>query len=70
MKNMILIIVFLLVAQVGLMAQGAAAFHVFPQIADGAVGDGTAYITSVIAININTQPTTCTLRFLAFQQVV
>jgi len=63
MKNMILIVVFLLVSQVSLMAQGAATFHVFPQIADGSVGDGTAYITSVLATNVNTLPATCTLRF-------
>jgi hypothetical protein len=63
MNRIILATAFVLVAQVSLMAQGAATFHVFPQIADGNVSDGTYYQTYVLLTSVSAQPATCTLRF-------
>jgi hypothetical protein len=63
MKKSFLVLVFVLMTRIGLLAQGAATFHVFPQIADGALGDGTAYVTSVNVTNVSTQPATCTVKF-------
>ena len=62
MKRIILVTVFVLVAQVSLMAQGASAFNVFPQIADGDVGNGSYYQTFVFATNVNAEPANCGVR--------
>jgi hypothetical protein len=64
-RNIILFVVILFVGQTSLVAQGAAANHVFPQIADGVLGTGY-YNTVISAVNINVQPATCTLRFYGF----
>src|SRR5262249_51539931 len=42
-------------------AQGAATFHVFPQLADGISG-GTGYVSAVVATNTSSQSTNCTLK--------
>lgn len=61
-KGFRVIVLILLVTPAALFGQGAAASHVFPQIADGGSPDGT-YVTSVIATNVSTQAATCTLKF-------
>jgi len=43
-------------------AQTAATFHVFPQIADGASGDGTYYQSLLVATNAGDVQASCTLR--------
>jgi len=62
MKRIILVTIFAAFMPVGLIAQSAATFHVFPQIADGNLNDGSFYSTSIFATNVNTQAATCTLR--------
>jgi hypothetical protein len=48
-------------AHLDLRAQGAATFHVFPQVADGVAGS-SGYISSLAAINVSNQAATCTYR--------
>ena len=62
MKRVILAVVWLAVAGVDLRAQGAAMFHVFPQLADGVQADGTYFVSTVLATNVNSQPATCSIR--------
>src|SRR6266581_3169604 len=62
MKRIILSLILLGVTPVELRSQGAATFHVFPQIADGVLSDGTGYVSLVLATNVSTQPARCTLR--------
>jgi hypothetical protein len=62
MKRIILAVVCLFVAGVDLRAQGAATFHVFPQLADGVQSDGTFYASTISATNVNSQPATCSIR--------
>jgi len=62
MKRIILSLMLLGVTPVELRSQGAATFHVFPQIADGVLSDGTGYVSLVLATNVSTQPARCTLR--------
>src|SRR5438045_1562169 len=59
---MILAVVWLAVADVDLRAQGAAVFHVFPQLADGIQADGSYFVSTILATNVNSQPATCSLR--------
>jgi hypothetical protein len=45
-----------------LNAQSPATFHVFPQVADGLLSDGSAYFSSVLGVNVGAQTATCTIR--------
>src|SRR5439155_14122888 len=45
-----------------LLAQGASTLHVFPQMADGSLSDGTYYVSSLIVTNTSGQTATCTIR--------
>src|SRR5262249_43270071 len=44
-----------------LNAQSPATFHVFPQVADGFVTDGSAYFSTLVASNVGSQVATCTI---------
>ncbi|PYR98798.1 MAG: hypothetical protein DMG12_21820 [Acidobacteria bacterium] len=59
MRSIALSLILLSVASINVMAQGAATFHVFPQIADGFAGS-TAYLSSLAATNVSSQAATCT----------
>ena len=62
MKRIMLAVVWLAVAGVDLRAQSAAVFHVFPQLADGVQADGSYYVSTILATNVNSQPATCSIR--------
>jgi hypothetical protein len=62
MKRIVLSLILLGVIPAELRSQGAAAFHVFPQIADGVLSDGTGYVSIVLATNASSQAARCTLR--------
>jgi hypothetical protein len=52
----------ILIGSATLCAQSVGTTHVIPIVADGAVGDGTIYITSFLITRMDTEPTnTCTL---------
>jgi hypothetical protein len=61
MKKIILTLVLLCAARTSVWAQDASTFHVFPQVADGAQGDGSFYVSTVLATNVNPQAANCTL---------
>src|SRR5437867_4546891 len=61
MRRIVLSLVLMTVTHLTLRAQGAATFHVFPQIADGLAGN-TAYFSTLAAVNVSPQPATCTVR--------
>jgi hypothetical protein len=43
-------------------AQSTATLHVFPQVADGFLPDGSAYFSTLVAVNVGTAVATCTVR--------
>src|SRR5215467_5546802 len=61
MKRIILACIILAMSHIELRAQGAATFHVFPQLADGLQPDGSFFASTILATNVNTQQATCTL---------
>jgi hypothetical protein len=64
MRRILLLCMLLAVAH-NVCAQGSAAFHVFPQIADGLISGGvspTGYVSSVLITNTSAQASTCTLQ--------
>jgi hypothetical protein len=60
---LVLALVLLSATFVELRAQSTATFHVFPQVADGFLSDGSAYYSTVVAVNVGNNPATCTIRF-------
>jgi hypothetical protein len=64
MQKAFLVSIFAIIAPLAAMAQNAATFHVFPQIADGRFPDGSFYQTIGFATNINSQSTTCSWRLV------
>src|SRR5262245_19379489 len=62
MKRLALGIVLMSVACLDLGAQTLATFHVFPQLADGGLNDGTFYFSAVSAVNASAQPASCVIR--------
>src|SRR5437867_11806059 len=62
MKKIILSLTILGVMPVEVRSQGAATFHVFPQIADGVLSDGTGYTSILLATNVSPQPARCRLQ--------
>jgi len=64
MKKIVLMLVVLMVSATyaDLNAQATGTFHVFPQVADGLLSDGSSYFSTLVAINVGTQAATCTLR--------
>jgi len=57
-----LVLLFLSAAFVELNAQSTATSHVFPQVADGLLPDGSAYYSSIVATNVGTNAATCTIQ--------
>jgi hypothetical protein len=45
-----------------LNAQSTSTLHVFPQIADGLLPDGSSYYSSFVAANVGASTATCTIR--------
>jgi hypothetical protein len=62
MKKIALMLVVLSATYADLNAQAPGTFHVFPQMADGLLSDGSSYFSTLVAINVGTQAATCTLR--------
>lgn len=63
MKRIVLALTLVLLSAtfVELAAQSTATFHVFPQVADGLLGDGSLYYSSIVVLNVGTQTATCTI---------
>jgi hypothetical protein len=59
---LVLSLVLLSATFVELKAQSTATFHVFPQVADGLLSDGSAYYSTLVAVNVGTNAATCTIR--------
>lgn len=51
-----------LLLPIAAFGQSAATQHVFPQFADGAVGDGTYYQSALLATSLGSETTTCRYR--------
>jgi hypothetical protein len=62
MRKILLVLVVMSATLAELNAQSPATFHVFPQVADGFVADGSAYFSTLVASNVGTQTATCTIR--------
>jgi hypothetical protein len=62
MKKVALMLIVLSATYANLNAQNTATFHVFPQVADGLLSDGSAYFSSVVAVNVGTQSASCMIR--------
>ena len=61
MRKILLALVILSATFADLNAQSPATFHVFPQVADGFVADGSAYFSTLVASTLGTQAATCTI---------
>ena len=62
MRTIALVLLVLGATYADLNAQNSATFHVFPQVADGLLSDGSAYFSTVVAVNVGAQAATCTIR--------
>src|SRR5262245_13282262 len=62
MKKIALVLVVLSATFSDLNAQSPATSHVFPQVADGLLTNGTAYFSTIVAANVGTQAASCTIR--------
>jgi hypothetical protein len=61
MRRIVLSLLLICCGYIELRAQAAATFHIFPQVADGIIGT-TAYVSSMVAVNVGSQPANCTYR--------
>jgi hypothetical protein len=62
MKKIALVLVVLSATYADLNAQNPATSHVFPQVADGLLSNGTAYFSTIVAANVGTQAANCTIK--------